>query len=194
MQSDKPRRALRAEMSAVLTHPEITPQRPHCLAGVRGLEPPDVISTIFVVAARGRNVSSPTISANQREFPQLFQPFRENDICEFESSQPSHADPLHSSTRPGPSSSRMAILVDGMPCAMHATARYRRKFDACSCPWHTSANSRAGASRWCCGHTVSGSNAWDWARMTMTANRVWSSAFLPANGNNFGAPVQVQVL
>jgi hypothetical protein len=57
----------------------------------RGLEPPDVISTIFVVAARGRNVSSPTISANQREFPQLFQPFRENDICEFESSQPSHA-------------------------------------------------------------------------------------------------------
>ena len=59
------------------------------LPGVRGLEPPDVISTIFVVAARGRSVSSPTISANQREFPRLFQPFRENDICEFESSQPS---------------------------------------------------------------------------------------------------------
>jgi hypothetical protein len=35
--------------------------------------------------------SSPTISANQRKFPQLFQPFRENDICEFESSHPSHA-------------------------------------------------------------------------------------------------------
>ena len=58
------------------------------MAGVRGLEPPDVISTIFVVAARGRSVSSPTISADQREFPQLFQPFRENDICEFESSHP----------------------------------------------------------------------------------------------------------
>jgi hypothetical protein len=25
-------------MSAVLTHPEFTPQRPHCLAGVVGLE------------------------------------------------------------------------------------------------------------------------------------------------------------
>ena len=60
------------------------------VAGVRGLEPPDVISTIFVAAARGRNVSSPTISANEREFPQLFQPFRKNDICEFESSHPSH--------------------------------------------------------------------------------------------------------
>ena len=34
------------------------------IPGVRGLEPPDVISTIFVAAARGRNVSSPTISAN----------------------------------------------------------------------------------------------------------------------------------
>jgi hypothetical protein len=43
MQSDKPRRALRAEMSAVLTHPEITPQRPHCLAGLRGLELANVI-------------------------------------------------------------------------------------------------------------------------------------------------------
>jgi hypothetical protein len=64
---------------------------PDSVAGVRGLEPPDVISTIFVAAARGRNVSSPTISANQREFTQLFQPFRENDICEFESSQPSQA-------------------------------------------------------------------------------------------------------
>jgi hypothetical protein len=52
--------------------------------------PPDVISTISVVAARGRNVSSPTISANHREFLLLFKPFRENDVCEFESSHPRH--------------------------------------------------------------------------------------------------------
>ena len=71
--------------------PDAPSPDPNCVAGVRGLEPPDVISTIFVAAARGQNVSSPTISANQREFPQLFQPFRENDICEFESSHPSHA-------------------------------------------------------------------------------------------------------
>jgi hypothetical protein len=69
------------------------------VAGVRGLEPPDVISTIFVVAARGQNVSSPTISANQREFSQLFQPFRENDICEFESSHPSHGVNVSGSRR-----------------------------------------------------------------------------------------------
>src|SRR4029077_2079668 len=34
----KERRCRCAGMSAVLTHPEITPQRPDCLPGVRGLE------------------------------------------------------------------------------------------------------------------------------------------------------------
>jgi hypothetical protein len=30
-------------MSAVLTHPEIEPQRPHCMAGLGGLEPANVV-------------------------------------------------------------------------------------------------------------------------------------------------------
>src|SRR5215470_238360 len=40
-------------MSAVLTHPEITPQRPHCLAGHVGLELRNVVANYPFESSRG---------------------------------------------------------------------------------------------------------------------------------------------
>jgi hypothetical protein len=59
-----------------------------CVAGLRGLKPADVIWTIFV-AARGRKVSGPTMFGEPKRICPLFQRVPENDVCEFESSQPS---------------------------------------------------------------------------------------------------------
>jgi hypothetical protein len=59
------------------------------MAGLRGLEPGDVICTMFI-AAGGRKVSGPTMFAEAKENSAVFQRLTENDVCEFESSQPSH--------------------------------------------------------------------------------------------------------
>src|ERR1700732_2104237 len=61
-----------------------TSTRPDSVAGLRGLEPADVISTMFI-AAHGRKVSGPTMFVETKKIRPVFQWLTENDVCEFES-------------------------------------------------------------------------------------------------------------
>jgi hypothetical protein len=61
-----------------------------CVAGLRGLEPANVISKVLV-AARARKVSGPKMSGDPKRIRPTFQRLSQNDVCGFESSQPSHA-------------------------------------------------------------------------------------------------------
>jgi hypothetical protein len=60
------------------------------MPGLRGLEPANVISKILLQLARERS-QVPKCSGDPRRICPTFQRLSQNDVCEFESSQPRHA-------------------------------------------------------------------------------------------------------
>jgi hypothetical protein len=70
-------------------HP-LAPGVRDCVAGLRGLEPANVISKIFLQLARERS-QVPKGSGYPRRICPTFQQLSQNDVCEFESYMPSHA-------------------------------------------------------------------------------------------------------
>ena len=57
--------------------------------GLRGLEPPDVVSTIFVAGRQAKGLRSHNVRRTKENYP-VFQWLPKNDVCEFESYMPRH--------------------------------------------------------------------------------------------------------